>query len=231
MEKSSPITDKLRNSGGLLPFVPDHRSSISRNRVGQVSNPSWTGWKPVLPCCGKYLIGGLVCFVFIYYSALAQSKQQRGDARATVQSFFSLLKSQRYSSLYEYLPSKLQEQITRDQLTTSLKRLETYITIERMEIGHVQEIGDYAVIDTTIYGRLKKPLKLETEEASEGRITVQQFLFKENNRWKVVTADNRARDYFLKRNPDFNKQFQFNLPRFEIKLDGQWRAPRRTPKQ
>ena len=172
----------------------------------------------------------LLCFIFCF-TALAQNRQKSGDARATVLAFFTLLKSQRYSSLYEYLPSKLQEQITREQLTTSLKRLETYITIERMEIGRVQQNGDYAVIDTTIYGRLKKPLKLETEEADEGRITVQQFLFKEDNRWKVVTADNRARDYFIKRNPEFNKQFQFNLPRFEIKQEGQWRAPKRTPKQ
>gem|GEM_PF-1031706 len=210
-------------------------SSISNNRVGQVSNLSYscggTGWKSVLPGCWKYLIGLLICLGFFYCPALTQNKQKSGDARATVLAFFSLLKSQRYSSLYEYLPSKLQEQITREQLTTSLKRLETYITIERMEIRRVQQNGDYAVIDTTIYGRLKKPLKLETEEADEGRITVQQFLFKEDNRWKVVTADNRARDYFLKRNPEFNKQFQFNLPRFEIKQEGQWRAPKRTAKQ
>jgi hypothetical protein len=192
---------------------------------------SGTGWKPFLPYCGKYLIFLLVCFVFIDGSALAQNKQKSGDARATVQTFFTLLKSQRYSSLYEFLPSKLQEQITREQLTKSLKRLETYIIIERMEIGRVQQNGDYAVIDTTIYGRLKKPLKEQEVEASEGRITVQQYLFKENNQWKVVTADSRARDYFLKRNPDFNKQFQFNLPRFQIKQDGEWRAPKRTPKQ
>ncbi|MCI0660377.1 MAG: hypothetical protein L0220_04820, partial [Acidobacteria bacterium] len=165
----------------------------------------------------------LLCFIFCYPATLAQNRQKSGDARATVQTFFSLLKSQRYASLYEYLPSKLQEQITREQLTTSLKRLETYITIERMEIGRVQQNGDYAVIDTTIYGRLKKPLKHQTKMAREGRITVQQYLFKEDNRWKVVTADNRARDYFLKRNPEFNKQFQFNLPRFEIKQEGEWR--------
>jgi hypothetical protein len=192
---------------------------------------SGTGWKPFLPYCGKYLIFLLVCFVFIDGSALAQNKQKSGDARTTVQTFFTLLKSQRYSSLYEFLPSKLQEQVTREQLTKSLKRLETYITIERMEISRVQENGDYAVIDTKIYGRLKKPLKLKTENASEGRITVQQYLFKEDNRWKIATADNRTRDYFLKRNPDFNKQFQFNLPRFEIKQNGQWRAPRRTSNQ
>jgi hypothetical protein len=180
---------------------------------------------------GGFLPVFLLCFVFSCYPALAQNKQRSGDARATVQTFFSLLKSQRYSSLYEYLPSKLQEQITREQLIKSLKRLETYITIERMEIRRVQQDGDYAVIDTTIYGRLKKPVKLDIEEANEGRITVQQYLFKENNSWKIATADNRTRDYFLKRNPDFNKQFQFNLPRFEIKQDGQWRAPKRTQKQ
>jgi hypothetical protein len=201
MEKSRQITGELKD------------------RVGKVSNLS-----------RKYLIIPLVCFVF-FSPALAQNKQKSGDARATVQTFFTLLKSQRYSSLYEFLPSKLQEQITREQLIKSLKRLETYITIERMETGRVQQNGDYAVIDTTIYGRLKRPLKEKTEEANEGRITVQQYLFKENNQWKIATADNRTRDYFLKRNPDFNKQFQFNLPRFEIKQNGQWRAPKRRTTQ
>ena len=214
MEKSRRIIGERR-----FPF-------LCTNWVGQVSNLSYS-YVAVLP----WLIGSLVCLVFIYCPAIAQNKPISGDARATVQTFFTLLKSQRYSSLYEYLPTKLQEQITREQLVTSLKRLDTYITIERMEIGRVQQNGDYAVIDTTIYGRLKKPLKLQTEEANEGRITVQQYLFREDNRWKVVTADNRARDYFLKRNPEFNKQFQFNLPRFEIKQEGQWRAPKRPPKQ
>jgi hypothetical protein len=155
-------------------------------------------------------------------SARAQSKAQPKDARAAVETFFSLLKNQKYSSLYEFLPSQLQGQITPAQLALSLKRLDSFLIIDRMEVGRVQQKGDFAVIDTTIYGRLRKPSKVNGEEVTEGRVSVQQFLFKEKTRWKIATADSRSRDYFLKSHPEFNKQFQFALPRFEFKQNGRW---------
>jgi hypothetical protein len=155
-------------------------------------------------------------------SARAQSKGQPKDARAAVQTFFSLLKEQKYSALYEFLPSQLQQQITPAQLALSLKRLDSFLIIDRMEVGRVQQKGDFAVIDTTIYGRLRKPLKVNGEEVTEGRVSVQQFLFKEKNSWKVATADSRSREHFLKSHPEFNKQFQFVLPRFEFKQNGRW---------
>jgi hypothetical protein len=164
----------------------------------------------------------LVGLVLSGASAHPQSKSQPQDARAAVQTFFSLLKNQKYSSLYEFLPSQLQQQITPAQLALSLKRLESFIIIDRMEVGRAQQKGDFAVVDTTIYGRLKKPLKVNGEEVTEGRVSVQQYLFKESNNWKVATADNRTRDYFLKSHPEFNKQFQFVLPRFEFKQNGRW---------
>jgi hypothetical protein len=164
----------------------------------------------------------LVCLVLSGAPAHPQGKDQPKDARAAVQTFFSLLKNQKYSSLYEFLPSQLQQQITPAQLALSLKRLDSVIIIDRMELGRAQQKGDFAVIDTTIYGRLKKPFKVNGEEVTEGRISVQQYLFKENNRWKIATADNRTRDFFLKNHPEFNKQFQFVLPRFEFKQNGRW---------
>ncbi len=160
----------------------------------------------------------------ILVSSFAQNRHQSKDARAAVNSFFSLLKSQQYAALYDFLPSQLQQQITREQLSQSLKRLESFIVIERMEIGRVQERGDYAVVDTTIYGRLKKPLNLNQQEVSEGRVAAQQFLFRENGQWKIATADSRAQAYFLKRNPEFNKQFQIAPPKFEFKQNGEWKA-------
>ena len=57
-------------------------------------------------------------------------------------------------------------------------------------------------------------------------VSVQQYLFKENGLWKVVTADNRARDFFLKRNPNFKQQFQLTQPQFAFreggKQNGKW---------
>jgi hypothetical protein len=155
-------------------------------------------------------------------SGAAQNENQSKDARAAVNKFFQLLKSRSYPALYEFLPSDLQRQITREQLALSLMRLDSFITIERMEVGRVQARGDFAVVNTTIYGKLKKPVKINGEEISEGRVAAQQFLFRESGSWKVVTADNRTQSYFLKRNAEFSKQFQLAQPKFEFKQKDGW---------
>lgn len=167
--------------------------------------------------CVRSILLALAIFS-ISPAAPAQSK----DPRGAVQSFFSLLKSQKYSELYEFLPSELQKQTTREQLTSSLKRLEAYLAIERMEIGRVQQRADLAVVETTIFGSLKRVMEINGQQIKEGRVSVQQYLFKENGQWKVVTADNRARDFFLKRNPNFKQQFQLTQPQFAFKQNGKW---------
>jgi hypothetical protein len=177
----------------------------------------------------RKLICLVVFSVILALTATAQNRSQSKDARATVRSFFSLLKSGAYAALYDFLPSQLQRQMTREQLSLSLKRLESFIVIERMEIGRVQERGDYAVVDTTIYGRLKQPLKLNQEEVKEGRVLAQQFLFREDGQWKIATADNRAQSFFLKRHPEFSQWFQLAQPKFEFKQGREWKpaGPRR----
>ena len=157
-------------------------------------------------------------------SGAAQNENQSKDARAAVNKFFLLLKSRSYPALYEFLPSDLQRQITREQLALSLMRLDSFITIERMEVGRVQARGDFAVVNTTIYGKLKKPVKINGGEISEGRVAAQQLLFRESGQWKVVTADNRTQSYFLKRNAEFSKQFQLAQPKFEFRQKDGWTA-------
>ncbi len=157
-------------------------------------------------------------------SGSAQNDNQSKDARAAVNKFFLLLKSRSYPALYEFLPSDLQRQVTREQLALSLMRLDSFITIERMDVGRVQARGDFAVVNTTIYGKLKKPVTISGEEVSEGRVSAQQFLYREGGQWKVVTADSRTLSYFLKRNSEFSKQFQLAQPRFEFKQNDKWTA-------
>ncbi len=172
----------------------------------------------------------ITCLALAFSSGLAQNNTQSKDARAAINKFFILLKSRSYPALYEFLPSELQRQLTREQLSFSLKRLETFIIIERMEIGRVQEHGDFAVVDTTIYGNLTKPLTINDEEIREGRIAAQQYLFREGGQWKVATADNRTQSFFLKRNVEFSKQFQITPPKFEFKQKDRWTALGRPPK-
>lgn len=152
----------------------------------------------------------------------AAATQSDSAPRTAVEKFFALLKTQQYSQLYEFLPSGLQQQVTREQLTASLQRLDSFLTIERLQVGRVQQQGDFAVVDTTIYGRLKKPLRLNGAEIIEGRVQAQQYLFKESGQWKVITADDRTRAYFLKRNPAFTQQFQLTRAQFAFKQNGQW---------
>lgn len=172
----------------------------------------------------------IICSLLVFAPGAAQKKSQAKDPRATVNNFFSLLKAGSYAALYDFLPSELQRQITREQLSLSLKRLDSFIAIERLEIGRVQQRGDFAVVDTTIYGRLKKPQAINSEEITEGRIAAQQFLLREGGQWKIATADNRAQSYFLKRNPEFSSQFQISQPRFEFKQKGKWAALGRPPR-
>jgi hypothetical protein len=167
----------------------------------------------------------LFLFVALFaISGAAQPDNQSNDAKSAVNKFFLLLKSRSYPALYEFLPSDLRRQITREQLALSLMRLDSFITIERMEVGRVRQRGDFAVVNTIIYGKLKKPVKINGEEISQGRVAAQQLLFRENGQWKVVTADNRTQSYFLKRNADFSKQFQLTRPRFEFKQRDKWTA-------
>lgn len=158
----------------------------------------------------------------IFISVAAQSQTKSGDARSATQNFFTLLKAQNYAELHGFLPSQLQKQTTREQLAESLKRLDQFLTIQRLEIGRVQQRGDFAVVDTTIYGNLKRTMNMNGEEVKEGRVTVQQLLLKEEGRWRITTADKRSTDFFVKRNPEFKQQFQLAQPQFALKQGGKW---------
>lgn len=168
----------------------------------------------------------VACWIFSF-AALALAAQRAASpasARGTLEQFFALLKTQQYPKLYELLPSELQQQLTREQLAASLKRLDEFLVIEKMQVGRVQEKGDFAVVDTMIYGKLKRPMKFNEQTISEGRVSAQQYLFKENGQWKVATADERTRAFFLKRNPAFSQQFQLTRAQFAFKQNGQWQS-------
>lgn len=163
---------------------------------------------------------------------LALPSHAQAEAKSAVNSFFALLKGQKYTALYDYLPAEMQQKMSREQLTNSLKRLSSFISIEKMDIARVQQKGDFAVVDTTIFGRLARPMNAPAKsgegstdkQVQEGKVAVQQYLFKENGHWKVATADSSARNYFLKKHPEFKQGFQFTQPRFFIKQNGQWKA-------
>lgn len=157
-------------------------------------------------------------------NSTAQSNAGGRTPGAAVKQFFTLLKAQQHDKLYELLPAQLQQQITREQLSASLKRLDEFLIIEKLQVGRVQEHGEFAVVDTTIYGKLKKPMKIGEQEITAGRATAQQYLRKENGQWKIITADERTRAVFLKQHPEFSQQFQLTRAQFAVQQKGQWQS-------
>ncbi len=138
------------------------------------------------------------------------------EVRGVVERVFQQLKSGQYSSLYDSLPSNSQRRISRDRFTGMLQRTRDMYELDRMEVGAVRTSGDFAVVDTVMYGRVRKPVE------SDGKIVAQQYLIREDGRWRVATGDTATVRQFLKANPGFAKNFTIRQPRVYIKRDGQW---------
>lgn len=165
----------------------------------------------------------LLAAVCLTWSAEGLAQPGNQSPQAAVQTFFNHLKNRQYDALYDFLPAGMQAQITREQMTLSLRRLDAVIQVDKLEIGRVQRRGDYAVVDTTLYGRLKRPMKIDGQDLVEGRVAVQQMLFREGDRWKVITADDRTRRMFQQQHPEFERGFQFKSPQFAFRQDGVWK--------
>jgi hypothetical protein len=138
------------------------------------------------------------------------------DVRNTVERVFEQLKSGDYNSLYDVLPSSARARMSRDRFTSALQRAEGLYALDRMEIGSTRILGDLAVVNTVLYGRLVNPVQ------AEGKIVVQQYLMREEGKWRVATGDQAAVRKFLAANPAFGKGFKIQQPRVFIKQEGKW---------
>ena len=138
------------------------------------------------------------------------------EVRATVEQVFQNLKDQKYEALYDALPAGTRSRIARDRFASSLRRTQDNYALDRMDIGKIKVSGNIAVVDTDLYGRLLKPFDME------GKIVVQQYLVREDGKWKVATGDNATIQKFLKSNPAFARQFRIRSPRVFVRKDGNW---------
>ena len=139
-----------------------------------------------------------------------------GEVRSAVESVFQSLKNKNYESLYETLPSGTRSRISKERFASSLRRTQDNYALDRMDVGKVKVAGDFAVVDTVLYGRLLQPLNLE------GKIVVQQYLVRESGKWKMATGDDATIQRFLKTNPTFARQFRINKPKVFVNKDGKW---------
>jgi hypothetical protein len=167
----------------------------------------------------KYLVRyvrPLVVLSLLFLMALTVEASDEAEVRSAVQQVFSQLKSGQYGELYDMLPATSRKRISRDRFTSALRRTEDMYELDRMEVGAVRISGDLAVADTVMYGRLLRPVK------SEGKIVAQQYLVREEGRWRVATGDRATVRRFLDVNPKFAKKFPIREPRVYMKRDGRW---------
>ncbi|MGB9180446.1 MAG: hypothetical protein WCB68_14535 [Pyrinomonadaceae bacterium] len=138
------------------------------------------------------------------------------EVRGVVSRVFEQLKSGQYDSLYEMLPNSSREKMSRERFTSALKRTRDMYDLDRLEIGKVHVAGDLAVVDTVMYGRVHRPAE------NEGKIVAQQYLVREDGKWRVATGDQATVKRFLAANPTFARQFKIRQPAVFIKKDGRW---------
>jgi hypothetical protein len=138
------------------------------------------------------------------------------DVRSTVQNVFEQLKSRNYSELYDMLPGSSRNRMSRDRFVSALQRAQDFYQLDRLEIGPVKVSGNLAVVDTTLYGRVVAPIQ------AEGKIVAQQYLLREDGKWRVATGDQSAVKRFLAQNPGFGKGFKIRQPRVYIKQNNSW---------
>lgn len=138
------------------------------------------------------------------------------DVRGVVQQVFQQLQSHDYGSVYESLPTATRSRMSRERFINALKRAQDRYVLDRMNIGAVRVSGNVAVADTELYGRLTNPF------AADGKIVVQQYVVREDGKWRVATGDSATIQRFLKANPTFARKFPIRQPRIYVKQDGKW---------
>lgn len=164
----------------------------------------------------KYVLSfGLLVFVFGFTSLVPAKASDQSDVRSTVQSVFEQLKSHNYAALYDLLPGSSRNRMSRDRFVSALERAQGFYQLDRLEIGAIKVTGNLAVADTVLYGRVVNPIQ------AEGKIVVQQYLLREDGKWRVATGDQSSVKRFLAANPGF-KGFKIRQPRIYIRQNDKW---------
>jgi hypothetical protein len=167
---------------------------------------------------------GLAAFLLLPLTAQASDQT---EVRSTVQSVFDQLKAHNYSALYDLLPGSARQRMSRERFTGALERAQGFYQLDRMDVGAIKVAGNLAVVDTVLYGRVVNPIQ------AEGKIVAQQYLVREDGKWRVATGDQSTVKKFLASNPGFGKGFQIREPRIFVKQNDKWVEfnMRRTPKR
>lgn len=160
----------------------------------------------------KYILS----FAILLIAVVSVSASDQTDVRNTVQNVFEQLKSQNYSALYDLLPGSSRNRMSRDRFVSALERTQGFYQLDRLDIGAIKVMGDLAVVDTVLYGRVVNPIQ------AEGKIVVQQYLLREEGKWRVATGDQSSVKKFLAEHPGFGKRFRIQQPRIYVRQGEKW---------
>ena len=166
----------------------------------------------------KFKAAAIVLFaiaIFWFLPTPARASEE-SDVRAIVQQVFQQLQSRDYGAVYDSLPSSSRTRMSRERFISALKRAQDRYVLDRINIGAVRVSGNMAVADTELYGRISNPFP------AEGKIVVQQYLVREDGKWRVATGDNGTIQKFLKTNPAFARKFPIRRPKIYVRQGDKW---------
>ena len=163
----------------------------------------------------KYLLSFAILVIALTCVTSVRASDQ-SDVRNTVQNVFDQLKSHNYGALYDLLPGSSRNRMSRDRFVSALERAQGFYELDRLDIGAIKVMGNLAVVDTVLYGRVVNPIQ------AEGKIVVQQYLLREDGKWRVATGDQGTVKKFLAANPTFAKRFKIQQPRVYVKQGEKW---------
>ena len=165
----------------------------------------------------KYVLSFACLVLAVAFISVPFAKaSDQAEVRSTVQSVFEQLKSHNYSALYDLLPGSSRNRMSRDRFVSALERAQGFYQLDRLEIGAIKVNGNLAVVDTVLYGRVVNPIQ------AEGKIVVQQYLLREEGKWRVATGDQSAVKKFLTANPGFARGFKIRQPQIFVKQNDKW---------
>jgi uncharacterized protein YchJ len=164
----------------------------------------------------KFTLAACALLLLTFAPAADARPSDEAEVRAVVQTVFEQLKSGRYGELYDVLPNASRSRITRERFVSLLQATGGMYKLDHMEVGAVRVSGDLAAVDTVMYGSVLRPAQ------AEGKIVAQQYLVREDGRWRVATGDRATVRRFLASHPAFAKKFSIQDPRVYVKRDGRW---------
>ena len=107
----------------------------------------------------KYVLSFVILAIFSSGAIVKASDQS--DVRATVQNVFDQLKAHNYDSLYDLLPGSARTRMSRERFVSALQRAQDFYQLDRMDIGATRVMGNLAVVDTVLYGRVVLRFRLK----------------------------------------------------------------------